>query len=334
MFTFLAFAFPAGAQLNNAALTAQKLESLISQKEQELTIHNRNLEELKLSLQDLKVKENTAKQKKDHHALNEIKSQIQDNQEKLAKVEALVINVNKRLEELLQINRASLDHQLKWLKKYEQTYGPIIPVTPALNQPDQIRNNFPLETENVATKTQQTYTLFSELQLPNSNPYLPCKVVTETNNKITKVTAGGLIAFKYTPEALNSYYKDRAYMEAEAQVSTQPGFKYLTLIITIHSDRARQSFGQWQQGSQLSLTLVNGETVILSNTLNDGGTIDYQKKVTRYTANFILSGKDEKTLQQTPVEKLRIVWSTGFEDYEVYGMDFLIRLLACIQKND
>ena len=73
--------------------------------------------------------------------------------------------------------------------------------------------------------------------------------------------------------------------------------------------------------------------MVLTNTLNDGGTVDYQKKITLYNGNFIISSKDEKTLQETPIEKLRIVWSTGFEEYEVYTMDFLIRLLTCMQKN-
>ncbi len=332
IFTFLAIVLPGSAQINTTALTAQKLESLIDQKEQELNKHRKNLDELNLSLQNLKLKENAAKDSRDQQALKEIRLHLQDLQVNLSKVESLVTTTQKKLEELLQINRASPAHQLKWIKKYEQTYGPIIPVTPGLTQTVQTINSTPHIDENANTRP-NTYTLFSELTLPTSNPDSPCKVVTETNNKITKVTVGGISAFKYTPEALSSYYKDRAYMEAEALVSTQPGYQYLSLIITIHSDRARQSFGQWQQGSHLSLTLINGESVVLTNTLNDGGTVDYQKKITLYNGNFIISSKDEKTLQETPIEKLRIVWSTGFEEYEVYTMDFLIRLLTCMQKN-
>lgn len=313
-----------------AAVTAQKIERLIILKEQELQQLQDHIKELAQARQELTKQEYLAKQKGDKKRSNEIKTEISANQKKQSKVEESAVQVKKNLEELLKINRASLSYQQKWLNKYEQKNGPINPVTLSI-QPT------PAAPAKVSTVGEQTltpasYTLFSELYNSSNSPKKPCKVVSETNNKITKITASGVTVFKYTPPALSSYYKDRSYIEAEALFGTHPGYRYMTLLVTVHSDRARQSFGQWSQGSALTLYLINGEVIILSNTLNDGGNIDYQQKATVYTGNFVISSKQENILAEIPVERIRVVWSTGFEEYEVYEMDFLMRLIGCIHK--
>lgn len=322
------------AQPNLVALAAQKIESLLGQKEQEVKQHRENLDVLEKTKQTLKQQSYNAKQKNDRKSAQALASELSRIEKELKQATKLWNEASSFLTELSEINRASTNNQLKWIKKYEQTHGPINPVTstilatttsdPIITTPQILKNS----------SLSGTYTLFSEIISPSIPKVSPCQVQTETINKITKVTVKSGLVFKFTPEPLTSYYKDRAYIEAEAQVSTQPGFKYLSLIITIHSDRARQSFGQWSQGALLTLYLNNGESIVLSNSLNDGGNIDYQNKETVYTGNFVFTPKEEKILEATPIDKMRIVWSTGFEEYDLYQMDFLMNLIRCIQNYD
>jgi hypothetical protein len=82
----------------------------------------------------------------------------------------------------------------------------------------------------------------------------------------------------------------------------------------------------------LRVKLINGAFVNLFNARKDLGRIDAYTGNTVYSANYLIDKETEKTLSTRELDKLRVVWSTGFEDYDVVDLDFLINQFACLRS--
>jgi len=80
----------------------------------------------------------------------------------------------------------------------------------------------------------------------------------------------------------------------------------------------------------LIIKLINGTTVTLLSQEFDPGTVDMSKLKTFYTTAYLIGPKDEKELMKAEVDKVRVIWDVGYEDYEVYELDFFIDQLNCI----
>ena len=43
---------------------------------------------------------------------------------------------------------------------------------------------------------------------------------------------------------------------------------------------------------------------------------------------------DAKALMDTELDVVRVAWSAGYEDYEIYYMDVLMNLFKCLDKEN
>ena len=139
--------------------------------------------------------------------------------------------------------------------------------------------------------------------------------------------------FTHTSENLKAVLKGRDYLTCTGHISSQTGgIKILNLKFSIASDLAQQEFGIIDKGSVLTVKLLDGSAIRLLNKKTDIGIVDPVNKTTEYKGQYIITNKDEKMLSKSEVDKLRVVWSTGYEDYDIYEMDFLIKQLNCINS--
>ncbi len=139
--------------------------------------------------------------------------------------------------------------------------------------------------------------------------------------------------FSYTNDDLRAYYKERDFISCEAYLSSLTGgFKFLTLTLTIASETAQRSYGIIEKGSIIHIKLLNGNTVKMFNNKTDIGKVDPLDKSTTYVAQYIISSSDEKQLKKSEVDKVRMIWSTGYEDYEVYELDFFKNQFECLNQ--
>ncbi|MEM8909240.1 MAG: hypothetical protein AAGD05_15445, partial [Bacteroidota bacterium] len=89
-------------------------------------------------------------------------------------------------------------------------------------------------------------------------------------------------------------------------------------------------FGVLEKGSILSVKLLNGDAVKLFNTKTSTGTVSKLNKTTVYRGQYLISSDQQKQLKKSEVDKVRIVWSTGYEDYDVYELDFFLDQFNCL----
>ncbi|MCB0688967.1 MAG: hypothetical protein KDC53_20655 [Saprospiraceae bacterium] len=139
--------------------------------------------------------------------------------------------------------------------------------------------------------------------------------------------------FSYTDERLKPYLKENDYVTCRGYLtSISGGFRYLTLIFTIASKNATREYGYIKTGSILNLKLLDGETVSLFTQSENQGSIDAKNGFTTYKVRYPIDYQKEKILLKSGVDKVRVVWSSGYEDYEVFNIDFFINQLECLNN--
>lgn len=165
-------------------------------------------------------------------------------------------------------------------------------------------------------------------------PNPDCIIVNEEVDDFTGRTRRDLqpeVLFTHTSDQLKSYFKEEDYITAEANLSgLDGGIIYLTLELTIASDLAQREFGVLEKGSPLTIKFINGGTVRLQNSRTDIGQVDKVNRQTKYTGRFTIGANQAKELSKNEIDKIRVVWGTGYEDYEAYKLDFFADQLRCL----
>ena len=137
--------------------------------------------------------------------------------------------------------------------------------------------------------------------------------------------------FTYTNEELRSVFRDKDYITCNGYLSSlSGGLKFLTLNITIASKTAQREYGILEKGGQINIKLLDGENVKLVNTKTSMGTENPLDDSVSYRAQYLVSSGDEKKLKKSEVDKVRIIWSSGYEDYEIYELDFFMDQFKCL----
>ncbi len=165
-------------------------------------------------------------------------------------------------------------------------------------------------------------------------PSYECKIafdgVDEFSGKKRKDVAKDLF-FTYTNEELRSIFRDRDYMTCIGYLSSlSGGLKFLTLNITIASQSAQREYGILEKGALINIKLLDGENVKLVNSKTNIGTENPLERSVTYKAQYLISSGDEKKLKKSEVDKVRIIWSSGYEDYEIFELDFFKNQFKCL----
>jgi hypothetical protein len=138
--------------------------------------------------------------------------------------------------------------------------------------------------------------------------------------------------FTYTNEVLRPSLKEKEFLTCEAAVVAVNNARSLSLTFVIASDMAQREFGALERGSKLLFTFVNGKVLEIVTPRTDNGKIDGINKTTTYQMQYPLEEEAIKTLMKNELDRVRVTWSTGHEEYEVYDLDLFADQLACLAK--
>ncbi len=136
--------------------------------------------------------------------------------------------------------------------------------------------------------------------------------------------------FTFTDEELRPYFRDESLVDCRAYISSIEGYRYLTVRFIIASPNARKNFGMLQQQALLRFKLLDGSYVNFYNIQASKGTIDRYSGNTIFTGNYALGRNAEKQLLKSELDKMRVVWSTGYEDYDIHEVDFFLDQIKCL----
>lgn len=137
--------------------------------------------------------------------------------------------------------------------------------------------------------------------------------------------------FTSTRDELRPYMNGKDYITCRGQLtSLSGGLLFLSLEFTIASKSAQQSFGGLPKGSLISVKLLNGESLRIQNSKGDYGTYNPVTESFTFRGQFMIAPHQERAFMNAEVDKIRVNWGTGYEDYEIYEMDFFSHLMRCL----
>lgn len=136
----------------------------------------------------------------------------------------------------------------------------------------------------------------------------------------------------FTDSSMQKYYrkKQNQYVEVDVYCAKINDTKVAYLSIRIDTDNAYKYFGSIQKDQKFMLKMKNGDLVTLLFSKSDYGDANYNGNYTYYSSYIILEESDIEKLSEQ-VEKVRIYWSKGYEDYPVTNSDLFINQLNCIK---
>jgi len=134
--------------------------------------------------------------------------------------------------------------------------------------------------------------------------------------------------FGFTSTKLKPVFKDRDLVECKASLTKLDEDIYFRLNIEIAAPNASSTYGLIPKGNILVIDLINGDKIYSYSAATSKGKYDSQIKKTIYDAIYLIENKDE--LKNREIDKIGIMWTTGFEEYPIYEVDFLMRQFKCL----
>jgi len=161
-----------------------------------------------------------------------------------------------------------------------------------------------------------------------------CDVVVERDeftNKKRAATSREYL-FQYTPEEMRKFLKGGHYLDGYASVANMSGNIILSIHSEINSRSPESGYGSLQKNAAIRLKLSNNEVVTLFNSRQDPGRRVVTENKFYYTGRYSIDRDALKKLKKYDVYSIRISWSAGYEDYDVYHVDVLRNQLNCVEK--
>lgn len=140
------------------------------------------------------------------------------------------------------------------------------------------------------------------------------------------------LLFSYTDERLRLFLKDKEYLRCEGFATSIGGFRFLTLQFTFAYPNAREAYGFIEKGSILTIKLLDGSFANLRAGKMDKGSYDTRTGLLTYSVHYPIDRNQIQLLRNSETDSVLVFWSSGYEEYEVFEIDFFINQLSCLEK--
>ncbi|MBL7828515.1 MAG: hypothetical protein JNJ57_17915 [Saprospiraceae bacterium] len=163
-------------------------------------------------------------------------------------------------------------------------------------------------------------------------PLLPCDFEVQTKDELsgemfrqTKFVE----LFRHTPPALKTYLEGKSNIRCEAALSASGSNYQLLLNFIIFDPSPRKAFGKLEKNSPATCWFIDGTWLTLSNSILDEGKQNPEDQSFVFKAYYPLTIENFKRLQKTELDKIRITWASGYEDYDVHYIQLIQQLARC-----
>ncbi len=164
-------------------------------------------------------------------------------------------------------------------------------------------------------------------------PPRPCRLTVDSRDEFSGELRRENAAeelFRYTNPSLKPYFADREHVLCQAALTANSGAYVMHLVFTVNDVNAQRSFGGLARNGVAILKFLDGETLTLYNLRADEGQPENNKQAYSFHGQYSVEPGMLKKMQKTLLDKVRIGWSTGYEDYEIQNVDAFIRQSACL----
>ena len=138
--------------------------------------------------------------------------------------------------------------------------------------------------------------------------------------------------FNFTPAELKNDIQLGNLIETQGQLIKIEDNYYLNLNLSLYSKKAAQQYGSITQGSALNIKTIDGNNYkLICRAGSNGLKVNFQSNYI-YPTSYTLDKSLLKKLTKSEIDRIGIEWSSGYEEYTVYELDFFINQIACLTK--
>lgn len=167
-------------------------------------------------------------------------------------------------------------------------------------------------------------------------PSEPCDIAPGPVDQMTgtaPMRAASAPLFSFTSERLRPLMGTEEFVTGNGFLTRMDRQNWVfTLEITVASQFAQKEFGMLEKGSLIVLYMISGAQFPLYNAATSTGLLNPVEKSVSYTGRYPIDKRTQKALRSMELDKVRVVWSTGYEDYEIYDLDFFSRQFQCLDQ--
>ncbi len=138
--------------------------------------------------------------------------------------------------------------------------------------------------------------------------------------------------FHYTPREIRNEVGDVGLLHCSGQLQQIEESVFLNLNIEIFSKLAPQMYGQIKKGHLFRITLIDGRQIDLRCIGGSDGENFVERNSFIYPIRFNLEKGARRALSRMEVDKVGIQWTSGFEEYPIFEVDFFMNQIACLKE--
>jgi len=287
------------------------MSDLLSKREEELESLQYRIEAVKERAKQVKQKEQKKLFKENIKTLKITENGLEDE-----------LKLLKKALRILQENKSKTDpEKLKVLNQVA-----LIETEIEDNKHSSKEEKVEIQLDHVKVDTRNVYT---------DPPKDACEVVFNGIDAATDKTKKELardFLFGYSHPKLKSHFKDRDFLECDAKMVELNKKKYIWLYITISSKDAMKNYGYIANNSPLKFELLNGEILYAASAQNAMGKLEPYTGNTKYEVILPLDKSKYKLLSKSEIDRIGIMWTSGYEQYEVYNVDVIMKQIDCLEN--
>lgn len=178
------------------------------------------------------------------------------------------------------------------------------------------------------------YTLItSESSL--SKPDIPCGIAYErelVNNHSKRIDLEPQYFFSFSHPEIKNFFKEDNLIKTYCQISKNEGVFSLNLNLVLSSSVAQKDYGIISNDSNLNIHFINGNYINLKCTKGSLGKVKEFQNSTVYALSYGLDKGHVKKLSKHDIDKVKVEWSSGVEEYEVFDVDAILDQMSCMKK--
>ena len=181
---------------------------------------------------------------------------------------------------------------------------------------------------------ENSFIIDPNMETETTLPAKPCQVAFEGTDDLNGRWRKDLqkqVLFTYTDERLRLYLRDKEYLTCEAFLTVlEGGYTFLSLQFSFAYPNAREAYGFIEKGSNLTIKLLNGEFINFRSGQMDQGSYDTETELLTYKVHYPIDRGQLAFLKKVEVDSIIVDWSSGYEEYPVYNLDFFISQMDCL----
>ena len=141
--------------------------------------------------------------------------------------------------------------------------------------------------------------------------------------------------FGYTSKRLENYFKAQEYLTCTASIEKLAGDYFINLELRFKSKDVKKSYGKIKAGDFMKVLFVNGLSIFLKATEDSEAFIEQYTGNTIYKVKYKFKDKEDfSSSSRHYLDTVGLMWSSGFEEYVIYQVDYLQNQVFCIEHAD